>query len=135
MAVPTLMRELQAILANYDHEIDEPESVRFIATVREQGIIDDEEWQHVLVWLGNAMAFLKERPRDKGGEIMIDADPRDADWIRIVRAWRLAGYRMSPWASLWLWWPGHDREAGTYWKQIGAIAKAMKFPLFRELRM
>ncbi len=68
--------------------------------------------------------------QDKSGALVIDADPRNADWIRIVRAQRLAGYRMPHWASLWLWWIGHDREEGTYWKQVGAVAKAMGFPPF-----
>ena len=131
------MCELQAILTNYDHEIDEPDTVRFIAKVRENGIIGDDEWQEVLRWLDDAMTYLKKgMHQDKRGALMIDvdADPRNADWIRIVRAQRLAGYRMPHWASLWLWWIGHDREAGTYWKQVGTVAKALKFPRFKEAR-
>ena len=134
---PTPMCELQVILTNYDHEIDEPDTVRFIAKVRENGIIGDDEWQKVLRWLDDAMTYLtKGMHQDKRGALMIDvdADPRNADWIRIVRAQRLAGYRMPHWASLWLWWIGHDREEGTYWKQVGTVAKALKFPGFKEAR-
>lgn len=31
-----------------------------------------------------------------------DADPTNADWIPIVRTWRLTGYCLPKWASLWL---------------------------------
>lgn len=131
----TPMRELHAVLAKYDHEIDEPDTVRFIAKVREKGIIGDDEWHYVLEWFDDAMAYLKKgMPQDNRGALMIDADPRNANWIQIVRAQRLAGYRMPHWASLWLWWIGHDREEGEYWKQVGAVAKAMRFAQFKEAR-
>ena len=95
------MNELQAVLGRYDHEIDEPDTIRFMAKAREKGVIDDGEWKDVLQWLDYAMVFLKERvPKDKSGALMIDADPRNADWMRIIRAQRLAGYRMPQWASL-----------------------------------
>jgi len=91
------------------------------------------KWKDVLRWLDDAMVDLKERVlKDKSGPLMIGADPRNADWIRIVHAQRLAGYHMPHWASLWLWWIGSDREEGTWWKQIGAIAKAMRLPRFKE---
>ncbi|MFA7097266.1 MAG: hypothetical protein WC383_12415 [Gammaproteobacteria bacterium] len=132
---PNPMRELQSVLANYDHKFDEPDTVRFIAEVREKGIIGDDEWQKVLRWLDDAMACLKkEMPQDKHCALMIDADPRNADWIQIVRARRFAGYLIPHWASLWLWWIGHDREEGTYWKPVGTVAKAMRFPRFQEAR-
>ena len=131
----TPMNELQAVLGRYDHEIDEPDTIRFMAKAREKGVIDDGEWKDVLQWLDDAMVFLKERvPKDKNGALMIDADPRNADWMRIIRAQRLAVYRMPQWASLWLWWMGHDREEGSWWKQIGTIAQAMRFPRFEEAR-
>ncbi|MBP8697909.1 MAG: hypothetical protein KBH82_02625 [Syntrophorhabdaceae bacterium] len=131
----TPVNELQAVLGRYDHEIDEPDTIRFMAKAREKGVIDDGEWKDVLQWLDDAMVFLKERvPKDKNGTLMIDADPRNADWMRIIRAQRLAGYRMPQWASLWLWWMGHDREEGSWWKQIGTIAQAMGFPRFEEAR-
>ena len=137
MAMPaaTPMQELETVLGRYDHDIDEPETIPFIAKVREKGIISDSEWKDVLRWLDEAMIYLKNgMPKDKGGALMIDADPRNADWPRTVRAQRLAGYRMPLWASLWLWRIGHDREEGTYWKEIGAMAKAMRFPQFKEGR-
>lgn len=130
---PTPMQELQAILANYKHEIDEPDSVRFIAKVRQKGVIADDEWTKLLRWVDDAMTYQKKaKPRGNPGEMNLDADARDADWIRIVRAQRLAGYRMPHWASLWLWRIGHDREEGTFWKKVGRVAKAMKFPPVKE---
>jgi hypothetical protein len=123
------MHELQAVLARYDHPIDEPEAIGFIAKVREKGMIDDAEWKDVLRWLDDAMTYLEEgAPEDGVGRLDLDADPRDADWTRIVRARRLAGFRLPGWAALWLWWIGHDREERTWWKRIGAIAATMGFP-------
>jgi len=129
----TPMQELKTVLAHYDHELDEPSTIPFMAKVREKCIIDDGEWRNVLQWLDEAMAHLKdESSRDDGRALSVDADPRNADWLRIVRAQRLAGYRMPHWASLWLWWIGYDREETAYWKQIGEIAKAMGFPSLEE---
>ncbi len=57
---PTPMQELQDVLENYKHEIDEPDTVRFIEKVRERGIIGDDEWQELLRWLDDAMTYLKK---------------------------------------------------------------------------
>jgi len=131
----TPMDELLAVLGRYDHKFDEPNTICLMAKAREEGLIDDGEWKDVLRWLDEAMVELKEpAPMDKIGRVMIDYGTRNADWIRIVHAQRLAGYLMPHWASLWLWWIGSDREEGTWWKQIGAIAKAMRLPRFEEAR-
>ena len=137
MAVPapTPLQELEIVVRRYDHDIDEPNTISFISKVREKGIISDSEWKDVLRWLDEAMIYLENgMPQDKGGILMPDADPRNADWLRSVRAQRLVGYRMPRWAALRLWWIGHDREEGAYWKEIGRIAKAMRFPQFKEVR-
>ncbi len=129
----TPIQELQAVLKKHDHEIDEQDTIPFIARIREAGIITDGEWKLILRWLDEAMMHLKSGPpKGKSGALEMDADPRNADWIQIIRAQRIAGYRMPHWASLWLWWIGHDREEGPFWKQIGGIAKTMSFPRFKE---
>jgi hypothetical protein len=131
MAVPvsTPMQDLHAVLAKHKHKIDEADTVHLIAKLRDKGIIGDDEWQKVLQWLDDAMIYLnKGLPRNKSGVLSIDDDPRNADWIQIVRAQRLAGYRMPHWASLWLWWIGCERGEETYWKRVGSIAKALRFP-------
>lgn len=134
-STPSPMQDLQAVLANFDHEFDEPESIHFIAKVRENGILVDHEWQEVLKWLDYAMTCLREKKNeDKDVPLRIDDDPRNADWIRIVRAQRIAGYRMPHWAALWLWWIGYDREEGTFWIQVGAVAKFMEFQPINEVR-
>jgi hypothetical protein len=85
----------------------------------------------MLKWLDEAMRSLKEEmPEDENRNILIITGIRNADWIRIVHAQRLAGYCMPEWASLWLWWIGNDREGGNWWKKVGAVAKTMKFPPF-----
>jgi len=132
---PTPMQELKTVLGNYDREIDEPDTIPFMAKVREKGIIGDGEWTNVLRWLDEAMVYLTDGMRkDTRGALHLDADPRNADWIRIVGAQRMAGYRMPYWASLWLWWIGHKREEEEYWKEVGGIAKAMGFPPLKEGR-
>ena len=54
----TPMQELQAVLGRYDHKFDEPDTVRFIAKVRQKGIIGDGAWKDVLRWLDDAMLYL-----------------------------------------------------------------------------
>jgi len=41
----TPMHELLAVLRRYDHEIDEPDTIRFIAKAREEGLIEDGEME------------------------------------------------------------------------------------------
>ena len=135
VADPTPMQDLQIVLAKYKHEIDETDAIHLIGKVREKGIFRDHEWQKVLRWLDDAMQYLeKGLSQDNSEAFSIDDDPRNADWIQIVRAQRLAGYRMPHWAALWLWWIGYDREEETYWKQIGCIAKAMGLPPFKSVQ-
>jgi hypothetical protein len=135
--LPSPLQELQAVLDRYDHELDEPDAIPFLARVREQGILEDREWIDLLRWLDDAMTFLKKEMSkgEKSGRVFSpDADPRNADWLRLVRAQRLTGYRMPHWASLWLWRIGHDRARSAYWKTIGRVAKDMGFPELREDR-
>jgi hypothetical protein len=129
--VSTPMEELQAVLGRYDHQFDEPDTISFIAKLRQKGIIKDTEWEQMLKWLDEAMRSLKKKmPEDENRNILIITGIRNADWIRIVHAQRLAGYCMPSWASLWLWWIGNDREGGKWWKKVGAVAKTMKFRPF-----
>lgn len=139
MGVPALlpMQELQAVLDRYDHDIDEPDAIPFLARVRELGILEDREWKDLLRWLDDAMTFLKNEMSkgEKSGRVFSpDADPRNADWLRVVRAQRLTGYRTPVWAALWLWRIGHDREGRAYWKRVGQVAKEMGCPELKEGR-
>jgi len=73
----TPLRELQAVLAKYDHEFDERDSIHFIAKLHEKGIIADDEWREVLLWLNHAMTYLKdEKSRENDGPLVIIDDPQ-----------------------------------------------------------
>lgn len=125
--------ELQTVLTRHPHDFDEPESVRFIAEVRRNGLLQDDEWQQVLVWCEEAMRFLADEATDtESDDYAIDADPRNADWIRIVRARRYAGHLISSWAALWLWWIGYERDIDGWWKQIGNLAQQFGYPAFDD---
>jgi hypothetical protein len=64
--------------------------------------------------------------RQKDGTIVIDADadPRNANWLRISVAQRHAGYRMPMWACLWLWWLRADEDP-EFWRAVGCQAASM----------
>jgi hypothetical protein len=44
----------------HEHAFDEPESVQLMASVRAAGLLTDDEWQEILVWLDEAAQFLIE---------------------------------------------------------------------------
>lgn len=139
------LQELKVVLDRYEHEFDEPDSIRLIAHVRAHGLLTDSEWQQILIWLDDAMQMLgegesaattddsdagedsynspdEEADDDESEAISIDDDPRSADWIRIVRARRRSGHMLPSWAGLWMWWIGYDREFDTWWESIGELA-------------
>ena len=113
------------------------DSIGFLAQIRGNDLLQDDEWEQLKDFLRDALEYLrrpgKTEARGKRGEIVIcpDADPRNADWIRINRANRLAGYRLPTWAALWLWWLRTDSSAA-FWKDVGKIAKQMEFDRITE---
>lgn len=127
--------ELQQVVDRFSVAFDQPEALEFLAELRQDGVLEDPQWQRILEWLDLVMAELNEPKREKKeGEPAVynlDADPRNADWIRIVRAQRVAGCRMPSWAALWLWWIGYDKEEGPFWKQVRRVARKMGFEEFR----
>lgn len=123
------LEQLNQVLSHYDHPLDEPETIPFIAKLRADGVLDDGDWAKILNWLDDAMRFLKLEPGPgQSGIVNLDADPRNADWIRAVRAQRFAAHRMPGWASLWLWWLGYNREGGPFWPQVARVAEATGLP-------
>ena len=85
-------------------------SLRLIAEVRSRNLLTDDEWNQVKTFLKEALTFLSGTQNTAAhkadGSIVIDpdADPRNADWIRISAACRLARHSLPNWAALWLWW-------------------------------
>jgi hypothetical protein len=123
--------ELRAVTDRYLVEFEQPESLTFIAEVRKAGILTDEEWKHVLRLLDSAMRIRRdEAPAETGAAISMDADPRNADWIRIVRAQRIARHYMPSWAAYWLWLIGGYREEARFWERVREVAQKMGFKKF-----
>lgn len=144
LAIDKPMQELKAVMARYAHTLDEPEAIPLVAHVRAAGLLTDAEWQDILVWLDEAMLYLADAESDDAGDDepgawspdddsdveSIDADIRNADWIRIVGARRLSEHMLPSWAGLWLWWIGHDREIEEWWGPIGELAGSLRIPRF-----
>jgi hypothetical protein len=119
--------ELQKVIAESSGALDD-RSVEFVTLLRHSGILGDEDWSQIIEELRDALRFLA-RPnrtvaRDAEAHLVIDldADPRNADWLRSASANRLAGHHLPLWSSLWLWRLGHDR-APSFWSKIRAAAR------------
>jgi hypothetical protein len=151
IALEKPLRELRVVLDRHEHAFDEPKTVQLVAHVRAAGLLTETEWQQILVWLDEAMGYLAgtasggtaddayedeqgdwspEDDKDEGEEEIDcidspDADPRNADWIRIVSARRRSGHVLPSWAGLWLWWLGHNREFDAWWGPIGKVANSL----------
>jgi hypothetical protein len=119
------LQEAADVLGRHEHAFDEPESVQLMASVRAAGLLTDDEWQEVLVWLDEA-----DDDSDGPDGMSPDDDPRTADWIRIAGAQRLSGHMLPSWAGLWLWWIGHDRDFETWWGPIGEAAESLGIQKF-----
>lgn len=122
----TPLEDLKEVERRCGRNLDEPDALPLLAGVRERGALTDDEWRRVLDWLADALTYQPDTVSESGA-ILLDADPRNADWIRIVRARRLARHEIPGWAALWLWWTGHDREDG-YWDRIGEAAAQLGIP-------
>ena len=128
----TALDELTLIMSRLGRTLDD-RSVEFLARLRDSHVLDDGDWRHILEWLPEALAFLAgpdpTATRDEAGRLVLnlDADPRNADWLRITGAYRRAGYRLPMWAAMWLWRLGHDRSP-QFWRKIGSEAEKMGFP-------
>ena len=116
--VENLLSELSIIEMESQRLLDD-DSCRLLAEAYSRGLMTDGEWAQIEQWLREALAFLS-RPQRASTEIIdgkvfidADADPRNADWLRIDAAHRLSGHLLPNWAALWLWRP---RRAGAVWR-------------------
>ena len=123
------MAELSVIEEQSKTRLDD-ESIPLLARLRQRGVLQDKEWNCIQDYLRHALTFLARPDRnmtkdDEGNAICCaDADPRNGDWIRVVRANRLAGYRLPTWAALWLWWLRTD-SSEQFWYEVGQVAREM----------
>jgi hypothetical protein len=118
--------ELQEVIAEFPVALDD-RSDELVATLRDSGVLSDEDWTRIVEELRESLRFLagpnRSASRDAEGHLLIDpdADPRNADWLRSVSASRLAGHHLPAWASLWLWRLGGERGP-SFWSKVGAAA-------------
>jgi hypothetical protein len=121
--------ELESIEQEMGLRLDD-ESVPLLEQVRAQSLLSDEEWKRLRCFVRESLQFLSEPNRtvirDGAGQLVFDtdADPRNADWIRIAAANRLAGYVLPMWAALWLWRLKTDTSK-TFWRRVGEIASVL----------
>ena len=116
----------------FKRDLDDP-SAEFLARLRAASVLNDTDWQHILGEIPSALRFLAEpnptATRDEHGHLVLDpdADPRNANWIRLAAAARKAQHHLPLWAAMWLWQVGHTR-ATSFWGAVGRIAEEMQFP-------
>lgn len=106
MADEPLMAELADLQENSEARLDDG-SIGLLARLRTAGVRSDGDWERITSFLRDALHYLafsnktEAKPEEGKALVNIDADPHDADWICIVRAYRLAGDRLPTWAALW----------------------------------
>jgi hypothetical protein len=129
--VDRLVSELSMIEFESGRLLDD-DSLRLIAEVRCRNLLTDEEWTQIKQFLREALEFLsgpqKTLTYDADGHLVLnpDADPRNADWIRIAAACRLANSNLPMWAALWLWWLRTDTSP-IFWRKVGQIAERLGY--------
>lgn len=126
------LAELRGVMEPFKRDLDDP-SAEFLARLRAAGVLNDTDWQHILGEIPSALQFLAEpnptATRDEQRHLVLDpdADPRNANWIRLAAAARRAQHHLPLWAAMWLWQIGHTR-ATSFWGVVGRIAEEMQFP-------
>src|SRR5262249_21347155 len=93
--VESLVSELSAIEFENGRLLDD-DSLRLIAEMRSRKLLTDDDWIQIKQFLREALEFLsgpeKTVTHAADGRIVLDpdADPRNADWLRVHAACRLA---------------------------------------------
>jgi hypothetical protein len=92
-------------------------------------VLSDADWKQVRKWFREALEVCAreaaaEPEYNAKGMLIIhaDADPRNADWIRICNAWGVIGFKLPSWATLWVWWLGYRRPK-PFWARVARVAK------------
>jgi hypothetical protein len=130
--VDRLVSELSMVEFESGRLLDD-DSLRLIAEVRCRNLLTDDEWTQIKQFLKKALTFLSGPEKtltyanDGHPVINPDADPRNADWIRIAAACRLANRDLPMWAALWLWWLRTDTSP-VFWRKVGEIADRLGYP-------
>jgi hypothetical protein len=132
--VEPLVSELSIIEFENRRLLDD-DSLRLVAEVRSRNLLTDDEWIKIKQSLKDALEFLSGPQKTvtyaADGRMVLDpdADPRNADWLRIDAACRLANRSLPMWAALWLWQLRTDTSP-TFWRKVGRIAEQLGYPKF-----
>jgi len=136
MTEEQFVAELAGIETDSRTKLDD-DSIGFLARLRAAGILQEDEWEQVKGFLRDALDLIASRNETTStgkrgaNALCIDADPRNADWLCIVRARKLSGFRLPQWAALWLWWLRTD-FSDSFWKDVGEVARQMGFDCISE---
>jgi hypothetical protein len=124
--------DLQQAMAPFGRELDDA-SAEFLVNLRAAGVLHDVDWTHVLEQIPVALQFLagpnQSVTSNEHGQVVPDpdADPRNADWLRLAAAARKARHHLPPWSAVWLWQVGHERGT-SFWAAVARHAEQMHFP-------
>lgn len=125
--------DFRKISRRLKHKLDEPLSLQLMARLRVAGVLNDEDWSQTLECFRDAIVSLvSERQRSDKSTIDIDADPRNQNWLRIVRVYRLAGYKLPSWAALWLLQISVRHNESTFWRSVKKVASEMPLEKFKK---
>jgi len=127
---PNPRDELSALETKCGQTLGDPESKEIIALLRSEGILDDEAWQEALAMYEATLCYLREPDTEDASEdschdwiINLDADPCNANWIKIVGAWRKIGHKLPDWVSMWLWTLGYERKE-EFWRRVALATRS-----------
>jgi hypothetical protein len=126
-----LLSELSFVELEHRRLLDD-DSLRLMASLRSQEVLSDGDWAQITEFLRDALRCLSDKPttawRAEDGTLVIDpdADPRNADWLPILRARHSARRDLPAWAALWLWRlrPG---SSPAFWRRVGLTARRLGY--------
>ena len=107
-------------------------SLVLLAHLRENQVFDDDTWKRVKTDLAEALAFLLWLKAQKSRRTLDESDPRNANWIKIVRVRRLTGFILPYWAALSLNHLFHAREDKRFWRRVGRLASEVNVSALRK---
>ncbi len=97
------------------------------------GSLNDEDWAEILEDINDAIEYLASKNRKSSrNDINLDADPRNRNWLRIVRIYRLAGYKLPSWAAMWLAQISVRHDESTFWRSVKKVASEMALEKFKK---
>ena len=78
------------------------------------------------------VSLVAQRHASDESMINIDADPRNRDWLKIVRIYRLAGHKIPSWAAIWLEQINIRHNRATFWRSVKKVASEIALEKFKK---